>query len=308
MVKEVLPDLYLAVDVADPTSEYHFVTEGTLGDWLDVQTLFASLATRPKAANVIDALSDDASKPVRFRRSSKQSKKSKDPPFWDAGPYTERKLFERIVSSLRERAAIAKDSGEQTWEKLWALLSKLKFRGGYTKEFLQKDIDRWLLSQVPSVDQLPRFRDSMLFDLAALATRGGQSIEATPFFTKHALTATPLTQWLEITTTARNELNGALARHRIDLTADIRPQMADELYREWTTEKPVLVLAGAGGRGKTWLASALLDRAASRGAACVFAECRATAAATWRWQRPLPSGRASWGTIMYYPSETSAAG
>ncbi len=290
VIKEVLPDLYLAVEVADLTAEYHFVTEGTLGDWLDVQTLFTDLATRTKAANILDSLSDDRTKPVRFRHTSKKSKKSKDPPFWEAGAYTERKLFERIVSALRERPAIAADSIEQTRQKLWTLLSKFQFRGGYTKESLQKDIDRWLLAQVSSVDELPRVRDAMLFDLAALATRGGQPIEATPFFTKHGLVATPLTRWLEITTIARNELTSSLSQHRIDLTADIRPQIADELYRGWTTEKPVLVLAGAGGRGKTWLAGALLDRAASRGAACVFVQAQgdssrdleAAASAVWQ--------------------------
>jgi hypothetical protein len=42
VVRDVLPDLYLAVD-PDKDVEYHFVTEGTRGEWEEVEKSFASL-------------------------------------------------------------------------------------------------------------------------------------------------------------------------------------------------------------------------------------------------------------------------
>ena len=43
VVRDVFPDLYLAVE-PDAEVEYHFVTEGTRGEWEEVETFFASLA------------------------------------------------------------------------------------------------------------------------------------------------------------------------------------------------------------------------------------------------------------------------
>ena len=59
IIREVLPDLYRAVDEADPSAEYFFVTEGRQGVWTEAQKLFESFATRPRTANILDALNED---------------------------------------------------------------------------------------------------------------------------------------------------------------------------------------------------------------------------------------------------------
>jgi hypothetical protein len=46
VVKEVLPDLYLARDPAFPETEYRFVTEGRMGRWGEVYRFFQDLRTR----------------------------------------------------------------------------------------------------------------------------------------------------------------------------------------------------------------------------------------------------------------------
>ena len=47
IIKEVIPDLYLAVnDKSDVKSAYYFVTEGRKGTWKEAYIFFKSLATR----------------------------------------------------------------------------------------------------------------------------------------------------------------------------------------------------------------------------------------------------------------------
>jgi hypothetical protein len=144
IVRDVLPDLYLAVD-ADAQVEYHFVTEGARGEWEEVEEFFGSLR-QPAPSDCLAHLDDR--KALKFRRSSRVSRKTEEPPFWDKNPYTKHRLFERIVRTLREsRTEIGKETIEVTRRKTWALLAGFRFRGGYTLAGLKSEIDRWLLAR-----------------------------------------------------------------------------------------------------------------------------------------------------------------
>ena len=141
----------------------------------------------------------DDKKPLLFRRSSKSSKKTTEPPFWDADPYTEHRLFERIVHALRNsRPEIGKEPMTETRRKVWALLAGFRFRGGYALEGLKTAIDQWLLARVGSAEDLETRRNAMLQDLAFRATRGDEPVKREDFFLYHKLDATPLTEWFAL--------------------------------------------------------------------------------------------------------------
>lgn len=186
VVRDVLPDLYLAVEPNEEV-EYHFVTEGTWGKWEEVETFFDSLAEAVPSDPL--AHLDDAN-PLKFRRNTRPSKKTKEPPFWDNNPYTQRRLFERIVQSLREsRAEIGKESLDVTRRKTRALLAGFQFRGGYRLAGLKSEVDRWLLARIGSADELETRRNAMLQDLAFRATCGHEPVEPDKFFQHHRLDA-----------------------------------------------------------------------------------------------------------------------
>ncbi len=98
IIRKVLPDLYLAVDLSQPTTIYQFVTEGHRGKWAKVEDFFRTLSPLPSDANPINVLNDSLD--LSFGRSGKKSK-TKSPEFWEANTYTQRSLFQKIVDTIR---------------------------------------------------------------------------------------------------------------------------------------------------------------------------------------------------------------
>jgi hypothetical protein len=112
----------------------------------------------------------------------------------------------------------------------------------------------------------------MLQDLAFRATRGDEPVEPDTFFQQHKLDAKPLTDWFRLSESAKIHLLDALGRRGVDLADDVRPRLTEDLYAVWTIDRPVLVLAGEGGRGKTWLGYCLLLRASADEAVSLLVE------------------------------------
>ena len=150
IVRGVLPDLYRAVDDAQPDTQYQFVTEGEQGRWMQVEECFRNLPATPPPGACAEAL-DDA-KEVKFARARATDGSSDS--FWGDGPYTARRLFRKIVDTLRERADVAAESYEETCRKTWALLRGFRFVGGVAHDALRAELDRWLLARIGSADRL----------------------------------------------------------------------------------------------------------------------------------------------------------
>jgi len=96
--------------------------------------------------------------------------------FWGSGPYTERRLFKRIVSALRKNWKVEQEPLAMTHQKLWHLLGNFTFDGGHSFIEVQATIDAWLLSVIDAAEDLPTRRNALLLDLARRAIAGNARI------------------------------------------------------------------------------------------------------------------------------------
>ncbi|NQT14650.1 MAG: hypothetical protein HQ582_17975 [Planctomycetes bacterium] len=261
LVTEVLPDLYRAVDLTRPETTYCFVTEGRRGDWGEAEDFFRSFNNRLVTEDALASLSD--SKEVKFGKRVQQPGTEKKP-FWDPGPYTERGLFDRIVAYVRSRAKNREEPVAQTRQRLWHLLANFEFEPGNTWESIQEAVDNWLVTIVPALEDLPRFRDALLLDLARRASSGSAPVVATEFLDEHGLNATPLSKWMELTSKATHHLVRTLQLRGIDFGEEARPGLVDLTFGRWMSNGPILILSGESGQGKTWLGYSLLWEAVRR--------------------------------------------
>jgi hypothetical protein len=256
VVKEVLPDLYLARDPAFPETEYRFVTEGRMGRWGEVYRFFQGLKGRCDAGTDLLGRLDDR-KTIKFKRGTPQSGGA-DPPFWPLPAYTEESLFEHIVKEVRKRETVRdSETDEQTREGLWELLANFTFVPDQTIDAVRQEVDTNLLAVVVSKDDLTEKRQAMLTELAEQATVGGAQIDAQKFLSKYCLDATPLTAWAVLRRQASECLEGDLRRAGYAPDLDVRTASADQLMKAWPEETPILTIAGDSGVGKSWLLYAL---------------------------------------------------
>ena len=274
IVTEVLPNLYRAVDLDQPNTAYRFVTEGRMGGWTAAYDLFRSLEERRPADDILAGLDD--SEELAFRRKAKQNGHSGNI-FWEAGKYTERCLFERIVSHLRSASNVDAEPIDVTHRKAWHLLAHFEFDGGHTIDSLQKSVDACLAGLVPTIENLATIRDALLLDLARRATVGGERIVASAFLRGHNLDATPLSNWRDLTKKATDHFWRTITPQKINLREEARPEFVDIVLSRWATGCPILVLSGESGQGKTWLGYSLLREALCREEAVVAIEARGDA-------------------------------
>jgi hypothetical protein len=256
VVKEVLPDLYLARDPAFPETEYRFVTEGRMGRWGEVYRFLQGLKARGSAgADLLGRLDDR--KLISFQHGTVPAG-SIEPPFWPLAAYTEKSLFERIVEEVRKRQAVRDaETLEQTRQGVWELLTNFTFVPDKTMDAVRNEVDTVLLALVVSKDELGEKRQAMLTGLAEQATHGGAQIEAQAFLRGYFLDVTPLTAWAGLRRRAVEYLEGDLRRAGYAPDLDVRTAKADELARTWLPVRPLLAIAGDSGVGKSWLLYAL---------------------------------------------------
>jgi hypothetical protein len=243
VVEDVLPDLYRAVDTGDCHSLYRFVTEGRMGRWDKAYRFFRSLRTQPYDPRVLS----DQDEIFRADRPGE------DPP-WDQRSYTEQELFDAILTSVRDRCAVAKsESRERTSSKLWHLLGHFELVDGRTQASLQAQVDRVLLSLIGRDCDLEEKRDAMLLDLARRATAGDAVIPLADFMSDHGLDAVPWTNWTKLCEKSTDLIQHAIEVRGYDPALDVRYDMASEAVLNWPSNKPILVVSGETGQGKSWI-------------------------------------------------------
>ena len=90
-------------------------------------------------------------------------------------------------------------------------------------------------------------------DLASRATRGNASIEAGEFFAQHKLNATRLSDLATLRLASCKVLQRRLSILGYNAAADVRKDRITSIVAQWTADKPVLVIKGESGQGKSWL-------------------------------------------------------
>jgi hypothetical protein len=266
VVKDVLPDLYLARDPAFPDTEFRFVTEGRMGRWSEVDRFFRGLKARGKGTDLLGQLEDK--RELKFQRAVPQADEEDEPSFWPLAQYTERSMFERIVEVIRDRQVRRgtkvgdKETIEQTRDGVWELLANFTFVGEQTIEAVRREVDALLLALVDADSGLAEKRDALLTGLARRATQGGAEIEAHQFLQDYALESTPLTAWVPLRDRAAAYLGGVLYRSGYNSAVDVRQEAAAELAGRWLPATPILAVAGESGAGKSWLLYAIARQVA----------------------------------------------
>jgi hypothetical protein len=255
VVKSVLPDLYLAVDLSKPDANYEFVTEGRIGRWGEVYERFESLRNRVCTDDsVLSVLDDSIELRLGIKGAASVNKTSGDASFWPEESYTERRLFERIAQEVRKREMCRTETIETTHRKLWHLLGHFRFVGGQTMQLLKQRVDQYLLELVEYESQVPTMRDALLLGLAQIATKGSADINnAVKYVAEFGLASTPFRAWSVLRERSRALLDGELERLGYDAQDDVRLARARALASMWGDNKPMLAISGNSGQGKSWL-------------------------------------------------------
>ena len=264
VVESVIPDLYLACTEPTETMSFRFVTEGRMGEWAKVYKFFRGLQNRELSVN--DPLSglDDVSELSFGRHKSSSDVDNDTKPFWERESYTERTLYERIVTEIRKRKVVRSNENElATQQKLWFLLANFEFIGQQSMDRLQEEIDAHLLAVVDCRDDIPLVRDSMAMDLARRATVGGADINVDRFFQSHNLNAISLTEWGELRDRTHQHLEAYLRLHGYDRNSDVRLSSATETLGQWPDGTPMMAVSGESGQGKSWRAFAIATHASA---------------------------------------------
>lgn len=255
VIERVLPDLYQAVDLNQPTT-YRFVTNASIGSWDAPRQFFRSLARRPTDEPLTCRLS--SAEPYFYLPAGRADGRRET-------MYSERDLFDRILGHLSSSPKVARESLVKRQRKVWNLLANLVIEPDTDFAATEAQIDRWLLSQVGSKHKLQIIRDALLLDLLRSAQAGNAAIDPRSFFKKHRLNSAPLSDWESHTRSSKAVLAELLARRGFDRAEDVRPSLASSLATLLKNDQLPLVVSGDGGQGKSWLVGAIGTDLAARG-------------------------------------------
>ncbi len=269
LIDEVLPDLFRAVDASalDSPAIYRFVSEGRRGRWGDAQKFFESLRGRPIPAQPLIELEDSES---LHRVGDSQ--------------LTNRGLFHLIAQRLNDGT----ESIEQSYRRLWHLLSQFEMTESLSAARLRSDVLKLLLAVVDDRDQVDAKLNELCGVVLGMGSQGDVVITAAQLLEKVGLTAKPLSDWLGW----RQRCRAYVQRH-IGLEWRFNPDANVRCAPVWRENKPVLVLSGESGQGKTWqLAQLALEDFDDVGVATTVsasgdAERDVTAAVNRIWQSAL---------------------
>ena len=285
VIVEVLPDLYRAVDLDRPALAYRFVTNARIGEWDSAYHFFRSLKTR--ARRDILAELDDTQDLDFVRRSRGVSG------FWESGPYTERRLFNRIVAHLSSQTSAANEPADVVEFKTWELLSKLDVKAEKDFGEYENAVNRWVEQQIDAIEQVPAKRQELVADLLRRAAHGHAVINPIEFFKAHGLTATPLSDWDEHVRKGRALLARELETRDYSSSQDVRPEVAASAAAQWRGVQTFFAIAGESGQGKSWFAFSMLSQFADQDDIALFVE------ATGHWQRDIDALAATlWQNVI----------
>lgn len=264
VIVDVFPDLYRAVDVADTSTRYVFVTDGRVGRWKDAQAFFGRLSLQQHGISKLDdsaSLYEPRSGAAVALAAGAISGASPPQPFWTKGVYTEQGLFDRVVEYLRSVPAGKDDDVDTAARKVWQLLSRFDVVENQGLLAVEKEVDLLLSQLVSHQEQIPEKRDALLMRVMNMAVAGGAYLQPKEILAELGLDVTPICQEATLRAMAHGVLQGALRAFQYDQGQDVRVTDAAELASTWST--PFLVVSGESGSGKTWRLLALANAVAA---------------------------------------------
>lgn len=237
LVIEVFPDLLRAVDYTEMTQpvEYRFVSEGRTGRWKDLLRLFDKIHAAGATADPVSALDD-----TEHRE------------FLPDSEMTEREFFSWMKETLRKHEDIAKDEVEVTGQKLWHLIANFRFCAEQTLEKVQAELDHLLLGAVDFREQVPGKRRELCGLLLELASQGEVKIATTEFLGRAQIKSESFEKWSKLQEKLLKEI-----AHRIRGEWQYLPEHDVRDAPAWPAHRPILILTGESGQGKTWQLGAL---------------------------------------------------
>lgn len=149
VIRDVLPDLFLAAGDGTLSKRFRFVTEGAIGDWGDVYRFFRRLGCVEPPADVLSHLDDQVS--LRFRTSRRKNTSGPSGSLlFQESNYPERAMFCLIAEFLQTRPSIKELalSDSEFHRRLWRLLGAFEFVGRQSRDSIIKEIDELLLAVV----------------------------------------------------------------------------------------------------------------------------------------------------------------
>lgn len=214
---KVLPDLYQdpALDHPGDETRYVFATEGCPTE--EAQSVFE-----------------------RFRKSVPE-----DDPL--AGlRQGDQKVLRDTAEAVRKRRQFRSEPDSLTYPKLRRLLSRFEIREGQKASDLTEEIRLWLLPQVDIREEAVAKREQLCSMILSKAAHGEVEIVPKDLLREAGLRGVSLANMAELRKRALEVVEREVARRRYDRDRDVRNRP------DWPEDKPILIVAGESGQGKTW--------------------------------------------------------
>lgn len=271
-VSEVLPDLFKASGDNSVQTTYRFVTEGKVGEWVEVKQLFESLSSRSFDRG-LQALNDSTplatghhprKKAARKKATTKKARgpKANQTTFEFPEQTTERAVFIVVAAFLHQRPIEQLDESEL--RRVWDFLSNLTIEPGVNFSDAERMINEWLAGYVEAIEKRREIKQAMITSLQTKAARGNSVVTTQGLLQEFGLSGVSLADWSALVAQNRTWLGHEFESINFDPTADVRANLAREKLAAWTIERPVLLLVGESGQGKSWLAASMMQAAVER--------------------------------------------
>ena len=245
IVVDVLPDLYRAVDVAEDSVRYEFVTEGGRGNWDEPERTFKTLAKRLADAGNDVPTADaqlDAAQPIRFGGSGGD--------FWQPTGMSLKGLIDRVVAHLRADGGPAEgEPADVTRRKVWHLLARFEFDGGHTQAAVRRRVEAALLAIAPHRERVPNLFDELVGKVTERSTVNGAVLTRADLFASVGLAdVVRADDRFEIARRCQRATHDGLNRAEYRPGWDVRRPVGPDA----ALTVPITVFTGDSGAGKSW--------------------------------------------------------
>jgi len=273
-IESVLGDLRKAVPRPRPKNpRYRFVTDGRRGRLNAFDTFLANVKAAKRPADLTD------------RKARK---------FSSTASMTDARYLRHLTKATRPAGLASKTPKSPVSEKelalVFHLLAHFEIQYGSSAAHRTREVEAQLRRYAPDLGDERKARQHLVGLIFECLSRGEQALDLqaiNELFKQAGLSPDRMRHLAALPSSLAARLNHHLVRFKYNSALDVR------VPPSWSSGKPVLVIEGPSGGGKTWQLAHLLKRAAADGALTVLlsadapAEDLLTRAARTIWQSGL---------------------